>query len=93
MENASGMNPGWLTVTEVAKELHVHTNTVRNWSRKGILPTYRLGKRHDRRFRWEDVVRLIERPVDGQTGDFSISLVIPTFILAASAALILNILF
>ena len=44
-----------LTVSEVAKVLHVHPNTVRNWSDNGLLKSYRLGYRHDRRFRYEDI--------------------------------------
>ena len=39
-----------LTVSEAASLLHVHTNTVRNWSNSGILPSLRIGPRNDRRF-------------------------------------------
>ena len=44
-----------LTTTEVAYLLHVHPNTVRQWANKGLINTYRLGTRRDRRFRREDV--------------------------------------
>ena len=44
-----------LTVSEVAYLLHVHPNTIRSWSDKGLLTTYRLGHRHDRRFSLEDI--------------------------------------
>jgi len=44
-----------LTTTEVAYLLHVHPNTVRQWANKGLLNTYRLGSRRDRRFKREDV--------------------------------------
>ena len=48
-----------LTTTEVAYLLHVHPNTVRQWANKGMLNTYRLGSRRDRRFRREDVDHFI----------------------------------
>ena len=44
-----------LTVSEVAQLLHVHPNTIRTWSDSGSLKSYRLGYRHDRRFKIEDV--------------------------------------
>jgi len=49
-----------LTVGQVARLLHIHPNTVRRWSNKGILEAYRITKRGDRRFRKEDVVLLFE---------------------------------
>ena len=44
-----------LTTTAVAQFLGVHPNTVRHWSEIGILESYRIGPRGDRRFRREDV--------------------------------------
>ncbi|GAI49546.1 unnamed protein product [marine sediment metagenome] len=44
-----------LTTSGVAQLLGVHPNTVRHWSEKGILKTYRIGPRSDRRFRKEDM--------------------------------------
>ncbi|MFC1902315.1 helix-turn-helix domain-containing protein [Chloroflexota bacterium] len=48
-----------LTVSEVAESLHVHPNTVRMWSNRGLLKAYRIGYRHDRRFRREDIEKLL----------------------------------
>jgi len=48
-------NARMLTTAEVAYLLHVHPNTVRQWANKGLLNTYRLGSRRDRRFKLEDV--------------------------------------
>ncbi|OGO22706.1 MAG: hypothetical protein A2144_06660 [Chloroflexi bacterium RBG_16_50_9] len=44
-----------LTVSEVAEVLHVHPNTVRAWSRSGLLKAYRVGYRQDRRFKLQDI--------------------------------------
>ena len=44
-----------LTPSDVAQLLGVHRNTVRRWSKKGILKSYRISPRGDRRFRQEDV--------------------------------------
>jgi len=50
-----------LTTTEGAEPLNVHANTVRRWSDKGLLETYRIGSRDDRRFRRRDVSKLLRR--------------------------------
>jgi len=44
-----------LTTRDVAQLLGVHNNTVRRWSNKGILKSYRISSRGDRRFRREDL--------------------------------------
>jgi excisionase family DNA binding protein len=44
-----------LTISDVARLLKVHINTVRRWSNQGMLKAYRIGSRGDRRFRQEDV--------------------------------------
>lgn len=58
--------PPVLTVGQVAQLLGVHINTVRNWSNRGVLPVYRVGPRHDRRFRCEEIFTLFES--SGNTG-------------------------
>ena len=52
------LNP-MLTTSEVARLLNVHINTVRRWSNQGVLKTYRIGSRGDRRFERDDVVRFL----------------------------------
>ena len=46
---------------DVAQLLNLHVGTVRRWSNKGILKTYRIGPRRDRRFRREDVDAALEK--------------------------------
>ena len=48
-----------LTVKEVARLLHIHSNTVRRWSDRGIIRAYRITPRGDRRFRREDIARFL----------------------------------
>jgi len=54
-----------LTVREVARLLHIHSNTVRRWSDQGRIRVYRITPRGDRRFRRVDIARyLAELNVD-----------------------------
>lgn len=48
-----------LTVKDVARLLHIHVNTARRWSDQGILKSYRITRRGDRRFRLEDITRYL----------------------------------
>jgi len=48
-----------LTVREMAKRLHVHPNTLRQWSDSGLIRSYRIGVRGDRRFSAADVNTVI----------------------------------
>ena len=44
-----------LTISEVAKILHVHNNTARHWANKGIIKAYCIGTRGDRRFKLAEI--------------------------------------
>jgi excisionase family DNA binding protein len=44
-----------LSVAEVSDLLHVHPNTLRRWGELGLIPTFRVGPRGDRRYRRADV--------------------------------------
>ena len=60
MANHKELDP-MLTVSDVARLLSVHINTVRRWSNQGILKAYRVGSRGDRRFRREDIASFLSR--------------------------------
>jgi len=73
MANATKSMTTMLTVREVSRLLHVHSNTLRRWSDQGIIKAYRIGPRGDRRFRPEDIaVLLLEEskgiPLDRREG-------------------------
>ena len=48
-----------MTTSDVSRLLHVHINTIRRWSNKGILKSYHVGNRGDRRFKREDIERFL----------------------------------
>ena len=60
-KKSEGPPPRLLTVTEVAHLLHVHPNTIRQWSKIGVLKAYRIGKRRDYRFNMDDVETFLHR--------------------------------
>ena len=57
-----------LTVREVARLLHIHSNTVRRWSDRGIIRAYRITSRGDRRFRREDITHFLAE-LNASNGD------------------------
>jgi excisionase family DNA binding protein len=55
-----------LTVSEAAAFLHIHTNTLRRWSDVGLLVSYRISSRGDRRFFREDLVHFLKNYNKGE---------------------------
>ncbi len=51
-----------LTTSDVARLLHIHINTVRRWSDRGLIKAYRISRRGDRRFRQDDIDRFLSEP-------------------------------
>ena len=49
-----------LSVGEAASILNVHPNTLRRWAEAGLLPSWRIGPRRDRRFQLADVREFME---------------------------------
>ena len=54
-----------VSVGEASRILHLHPNTLRKWSDRGLIPSYRIGQRRDRRFAVEDLVTFLERDGNG----------------------------
>jgi excisionase family DNA binding protein len=48
-----------LTISEASEFLHVHTNTLRRWSDSGLIASYRISSRGDRRFSKEELIRFL----------------------------------
>jgi len=48
-----------LSVRDVSRLLNVHANTVRRWSDSGILQSYRINPRGDRRFHKDEIARFM----------------------------------
>ena len=53
--------PILLKIRQVSQILGVHPDTLREWDNSGRLKAVRLGSRRDRRFRREDILKIIEK--------------------------------
>ena len=49
-----------ITLAEACAILGVHPNTLRGWDNKGFLKAIRFGTRRDRRYRKNDVLKLLK---------------------------------
>jgi excisionase family DNA binding protein len=52
--------PELLTLKEACDVLKCHPNTLRQWDNKGILVAVRFGERKDRRYRKQDILKLLK---------------------------------
>jgi excisionase family DNA binding protein len=60
---------GMLRTGEACRILCIHSNTLRKWSKQGIVKAYRVGPRGDRRFRREDIAALLIQRTKGSGTD------------------------
>jgi len=54
---------GLIKLSEACKILNVHPQTLRAWDRKGILKAVRFGERGDRRYKKEDLEKLVNKKI------------------------------
>lgn len=52
--------PKLLTIRQAAEILNVHVETLRRWDKSGKLKAIRVNERGDRRYKPEDLARLIK---------------------------------
>lgn len=51
--------PELLTLKQTCIILGCHPNTLRQWDKKGILIAVRFGERMDRKYRKDDIIKLL----------------------------------
>ena len=51
--------PELLTLKQACEALNCHPNTLRKWDNNGFFKAIRFGARKDRRYRKEDIVKLL----------------------------------
>ncbi len=60
MTDIKNQLPKLLTIKQAAEILNVHTETLRRWDKDGKLKAVRINKRGDRRYKPEDLEKLIK---------------------------------
>lgn len=50
-----------ITLREACEILNCHPNTLRKWDNKGFLKAIRFGTRGDRRYRRNDILKIIKK--------------------------------
>src|SRR2546423_4024484 len=68
MVRAKHISEDLLNTAEAARFLRVSQASIRRWSDSGLLPSHRVGRRRERRFRETDLLPLVDRgiPVPAQ---------------------------
>lgn len=56
----NGKLPEILTLSQACEILNCHANTLRNWEKEGLVKCIRFGKRDDRRFKKEEILKLMK---------------------------------
>jgi len=59
MNNNNQSGESLLTLKQASKLLNCHPNTLRAWDKSGYLKAIRIGKRGDRRYKKEDIDKIL----------------------------------
>jgi DNA-binding transcriptional MerR regulator len=59
--------PELITLSKAAEILKVHPNTLRAWDKKGILVAVRIGEKGIRKYKKEDIIKLINKSSQRKT--------------------------
>jgi predicted site-specific integrase-resolvase len=65
------MHDDLISLRDASNMLRVHPNTLRHWETKGIIHSVRLGSRKDRKFRIEEIERLLTGSGSTATQEFA----------------------
>jgi len=68
-----------LTIQDVARLLNIHVNTARRWSDQGVIKSYRITRRGDRRFKQEDIANFLSEYNDFNANKSSVKETISTY--------------
>jgi excisionase family DNA binding protein len=60
-EKSQSELPELLTLQEACDMLKVHPNTLRQWDKNGVLPAIRIGTKRVRRYRKQDIMKLLNQ--------------------------------
>lgn len=60
LDTAEKKKPRLLTLKQASEMLNCHPNTLRAWDAKGYLVAVRFGTRKDRRYKREDIKKILE---------------------------------
>lgn len=61
MDNSNINSTALLSISQVAKIFGIHQDTLRNWEKKGLLTPLRIGARKDRRYKQEDIEKIVDK--------------------------------
>ena len=53
--------PDLLTITQAAHLLNVHNDTLRNWEKRGLIKSIRIGARGDRRYERKLILKIAKQ--------------------------------
>jgi excisionase family DNA binding protein len=59
MTQSEAKRPRLLTLKQASEMLNCHPNTLRAWDKSGYLVAIRIGNRGDRRYKKEDIMKII----------------------------------